>query len=39
MLLALDIGNTHIMIGVYDTAQLVTSYRIATNVRPQTNMR
>jgi len=33
MLLALDIGNTHIMIGVYDETQLVTCYRIATDRR------
>ncbi len=33
MLLALDIGNTHIMIGVYDKAELVTCYRIATDRR------
>ena len=33
MLLALDIGNTHIMIGVYDNAELITGYRIATDKR------
>lgn len=31
MLLALDIGNTHIMVGVYNEAELVTCYRISTD--------
>jgi type III pantothenate kinase len=33
MLLTLDIGNTQIMIGVYDKAELMTGYRIATDRR------
>jgi len=31
VLLALDVGNTHIALGVYDREQLVSDWRISTD--------
>ncbi len=33
MLLAVDVGNTNIVIGVFSKSQLITSWRLATDSR------
>ena len=31
MLICLDVGNTHIVVGIYESEEKVSTYRISTN--------